>query len=230
MNFVICRLWRESEHGTIARRPTHRQDMKMLRRLKAANAKKERSSWRGKAGAATANGEIAPGTAAASSSHRESPPSAGRSFARSRRASSAPKEVSKAPAQADVLSVRAENVLKVLAAERGGNPPRGRWIPSRNLLRKLSYADLQLARNCGPQTVEEIIRWARSQGVTIGRPFHAGKSLSTMWRDIIARASAGEFAAGEITEALERSLRRKNTRIPVAFQGILVKLLNQTGK
>ena len=43
------------------------------------------------------------------------------------------------------------------------------------------------------------------------------------------RSSTGEFSKAEIAEALERSLRRKNTRIPVAFQSILVKALSATG-
>jgi hypothetical protein len=203
--------------------------MKMLRRLKAANAK-ARSSWRGKAEATTAIGDVGPGIPAAISSQRESPPS-GRSFAGSRRASSALKEVSKAPAEADVLSVRAENVLKCLAADlTGKDPPKGKWTPSPSLLRKIGYGDLQVARNCGPQTVDEIVRWARSQGVTVARPFHAGKSLSVMWRDVVASSSAGEFAGAEIAEALERSIRRKNMRIPVPVQGILLELLKQTGK
>ena len=62
-----------------------------------------------------------------------------------------------------------------------------------------------------------------SRGVVIERPFHDGKSLSAMWRDIIAEFSAAELAKAEIVQALERSMRRKNTRIPVAFQDILVK-------
>jgi hypothetical protein len=129
------------------------------------------------------------------------------------------------------LSVRAQNVLKVLAAELlGENPPRGRWTPSGQLLRKLDVRNLAAARNCGPQTTDEIIRWAKSQGVVIERPFHAGKSLSAMWRDLIAKSSTGAFTGAEIAEALERSLRRKNTRIPVAFQSILVKVLNSSGK
>jgi hypothetical protein len=140
-------------------------------------------------------------------------------------------DVSAAPAQRDVLSVRAENVLKELAAELTGEyPPRGRWGPSSELLRKLSYGELQAARNCGPQTTDEIVRWARSQGVVIERPFHAGKSLSAMWRDIVARSATGKFTKTEIAEALERSLRRKNTRIPVAVQNIVLKMLNATGQ
>lgn len=133
--------------------------------------------------------------------------------------------------QRDGLSVRAENVLKALAVELSGeNPPKGRWIPSGKLLRALSFGDLLVARNCGPQTIDEIIRWAKSQGVVIRRPLHAGKSLSAMWRDIIAKSSSGEFMGTEIAEALERSTRRKNTRIPVAFQSLLVKILKSSGR
>lgn len=129
------------------------------------------------------------------------------------------------------LSVRAENVLKELAAElTGENPPKGRWTPSGQLLQKLTFRDLSTARNCGPQTTAEIVRWANSQGVAIEQPFHAGKSLSAMWRDLVAKCSNGEFARAEIAEALQRSTRRKNTRIPVAFQNILLKLLNSTGQ
>lgn len=130
-------------------------------------------------------------------------------------------------AQRDELSVRAENVLKELAAELTGEyPPSGRWIPSGKLLQKLSFRDLAAARNCGPQTTDEIIQWAESRGVVIRRPFHAGKSLSAMWRDIIVQSSTAEITTAEIAEALERSLRRKNTQIPVAIQNILVKALN----
>jgi hypothetical protein len=129
------------------------------------------------------------------------------------------------------LSVRAENVLKELAGElTGETPPKGRWTPSSELLRKLTYQDLSTARNCGPQTTDEIIRWASAKGVAIQQPLHAGKSLSAMWRDIVAKSSKGEFARAEIAEALQRSTRRKNTRIPVAFQNILVKVLSSTGK
>jgi hypothetical protein len=121
--------------------------------------------------------------------------------------------------------------LKELAAElTGEDPPRGRWVPPSTLLRKLGYSDLQTARNCGPQTTDEIVQWAGSHGVVIERPLHTGKSLTAMWRDIVANASAGEFTKAEIAEALEKSLRRKNTRIPVAFQTLLVKVLNAAGK
>jgi hypothetical protein len=133
-------------------------------------------------------------------------------------------------AQPAALSIRAENVLKSLASELTGEvPPKGRWIPPAELLRKLGYSDLLGARNCGPQTVDEILQWSKSQGVVIKRPFHAGKSLSAMWRDIIAKSSTQEYTMEEIAEALERSIRRKNTRIPVALQSILMALLNAAG-
>lgn len=143
-----------------------------------------------------------------------------------------PDDVSSAPnAHRNRLSVRAENVLKELATElTGEQPPRGKWFPSADLLCKLSFRHLLVARNCGPQTTDEILRWAKSQGVTIRRPFYAGKSLSAMWRDIVARSATGQFTTAEIAEALERSLRRKNTRIPVAVQNILVEALGARGK
>jgi hypothetical protein len=136
-----------------------------------------------------------------------------------------------AAAAQEGLSVRAENVLKELAAElTGEDPPKGRWTPPGQLLQKLTFKDLLTARNCGPQTTAEIVRWANAQGVTIEQPFHAGKSLSAMWRDLVAKCSNGEFARAEIAEALQRSTRRKNTRIPVAFQNILLKVLNSTSQ
>ena len=107
----------------------------------------------------------------------------------------------------------------------GECPPKGRWIPSNKLLRKLTFRHLQTARNCGPQTIDEIVEWAGLRGVAIPLPFHAGKSLSAMWRDIIAGFSSGELTMAEIAEALERSARRKNTKIPVAFQNLLLKVL-----
>ena len=124
------------------------------------------------------------------------------------------------------LSIRAENVLKELAVElTGETPPKGRWVPSAELLQKLTFRHLLTARNCGPQTTEEIVKWAESRGVVINRPFHAGKSLSATWRDLIVRCSRGEFTKAEIVEALEKSARRRNTRIPVAFQIILLQML-----
>ncbi|MGZ5877033.1 MAG: hypothetical protein ACXWKP_33710 [Bradyrhizobium sp.] len=200
----------------------------MLRHLKAATTKR-RNRWQHESGTAT-NGDADLRTPATTSLLGNNPPCSG-ARARPGSVSSILKDVSAAPAQGDVLSVRAENVLKELAAElTEEDPPKGRWIPSGHLLRKLSYRDLQAARNCGPQTTDEIIRWARSQGVLIERPMHAGKSMSAMWRDIIARSSTGEITKAEIAEALERSVRRKNTRIPAAFQNLLVKVLNATGQ
>jgi hypothetical protein len=195
----------------------------MLRHLKAATTKRQ-IRWREESETAT---DADARARAAISLHGNKPPSSG-AVAGTGPGSvpPIPKDVSTAPVQGEVLSVRAENVLKVLAAElTEAHPPKGRWVPSGQLLRKLSYRDLQAARNCGPQTTDEIIRWARSQGVVIEQPLHAGKSLSAMWRDIIARSSTGEFTKAEIAEALERSRRRKNTRIPVAFQNLLVKVL-----
>jgi hypothetical protein len=125
------------------------------------------------------------------------------------------------------LSVRAENVLKELAAELSGEtPPKGRWVPPADVLAKLTLRRLMMARNCGPQTTDEILRWAESRGVAIPRPVHAGKSLSATWRDLILRCSKGEFSKAEILEALEKSARRGNTRIPVAFQTILLQILS----
>ena len=125
------------------------------------------------------------------------------------------------------LSVRAENVLKELAVElTGETAPKGRWIPPFELLQKLTFSHLLTARNCGPQTTDEIVRWAESRGVIIQPPFHAGKSLSATWRDLIVKCSKGEFTKAEIAAALEKSARRKNTRIPVAFQSILSQILS----
>jgi hypothetical protein len=134
-----------------------------------------------------------------------------------------------APAKPAELSVRAENVLKELAVElTGETPPKGRWIPPHKLLRKLTFKHLLTARNCGPQTADEIIRWAESRGVVIQPPFHAGKSLTAIWRDLTVKCSKGEITKAEIAEALEKSARRKNTRIPVAFQAILLQILSSS--
>ena len=63
------------------------------------------------------------------------------------------------------LSVRAENVLKMLAPElTGDNPPPGKWTPPDLLLQRLTYGHLSTARNCGPQTTAEIVRWAKMRG------------------------------------------------------------------
>lgn len=128
------------------------------------------------------------------------------------------------------LSVRAENVLKELAEELTGEiSPKGRWAPSRELLKKLTFRHLLTARNCGPQTTGEIVRWAETRGVVIQPPFHAGKSLSATWQELIVKFSDGDITKAEIAEALERSARRRNTRIPVAFQNILWKVLSSAG-
>lgn len=132
---------------------------------------------------------------------------------------------------AKALSVRAENVLKELAAElTGETPPKGRWLPPRKLLQKLTFRQLLTARNCGPQTTEEIVRWAESRGVVIEPPFHVGKSLSATWRDLIVKCSKGEFTKAEIAAALEKSARRRNTRIPVAVQNVLWQMLSSAGE
>jgi len=137
-----------------------------------------------------------------------------------------PKAASNPVAGPGHLSVRAENVLKELAAELAGDdPPKGRWTPPDSMLRKLTFKHLLTARNCGPQTIDEIVEWAAMRGVVIQKPFHAGKSLAAMWRDLIAKCSSGEFTKVEIAEALERSMRRKNTKIPVALQNILLQIL-----
>jgi hypothetical protein len=128
------------------------------------------------------------------------------------------------------LSVRAINVLKILAVEiTAGVPPRDDWVPPESLLRKITVERLSIARNCGPRTVDEIIRWAEARGVKIQPVFHAGKSLSETWRDLAARSSAGELTRAELAEALEKSVRRKSTKIPVSAQKILLKFLNELG-
>ncbi len=127
------------------------------------------------------------------------------------------------------LSVRAVNVLKELAPELiGQNPPKGAWVPPDDLLRQLTARHLASARNCGPQTAREIIEWARIRGVPIKLPLYGGKSPSEVWRSLAARASAGKLTRAEITEALEKSIRRKSVRIPIAFQIILLEILSST--
>ena len=127
------------------------------------------------------------------------------------------------------LIVRAVNVLKELAPELiGETPPKGEWVPPRDLLQQLTGRHLAAARNCGPQTAREIIAWAHSNGVSIRSPRYVGKSLSEVWHSLAARASAGKLTRAEITEALEKSIRRKSARIPVAFQIILLEILSST--
>lgn len=128
------------------------------------------------------------------------------------------------------LSGRAINVLKMLADEITGEvPSRDDWVPPESLLRRITVERLSIARNCGPRTTDEIIRWAEARGVTIQPVFHAGKSLSETWRDLSTRSAAGELSKAELAEALEKSVRRKSTKIPVAVQQILLKYLKRLG-
>jgi len=128
------------------------------------------------------------------------------------------------------LSGRAVNVLKMLADEIMGEvPPRDDWVPPESLLRRITVERLSIARNCGPRTTEEIIRWAEARGVTIQPVFHVGKSLSETWRKLSARFAAGDLTKVELAEALEKSVRRKSTKIPVAVQQILLKYLSRLG-
>ncbi|CAN5412404.1 hypothetical protein BH10PSE11_BH10PSE11_02000 [soil metagenome] len=127
------------------------------------------------------------------------------------------------------LSGRALNVLKLLAPEFTEEiPPRGPWIPSAALLRKITMKHLSLARNCGPQTADEIANWAASRGVTIQPVFQGGRSLSAMWRNLEEKFAAGKLTNIELREALEKSVRRKSTKIPLALQVILLSLLSSS--
>src|SRR5262245_3511994 len=84
------------------------------------------------------------------------------------------------------LSVSATNVLKELAVELVGEmPSKIGWEPSNELLCKLTARHLATARNCGPQTMREIIDWAEARGVSIQFPRYAGKSLSQVWGSLI---------------------------------------------
>jgi hypothetical protein len=133
--------------------------------------------------------------------------------------------------ESEQLSGRAINVLKMLADEIMGEvPPRDDWVPPESLLRSITVERLSIARNCGPRTTEEIIRWAEARGVTIQPVFHAGKSLSETWRKLSARFAAGDLTKAELAEALEKSVRRKSTKIPVAVQQILLKYLRRLGE
>jgi hypothetical protein len=128
-------------------------------------------------------------------------------------------------------SARAINVLKLLASEMTGeNPAEKDWLPSNTFLQRMTVDRLLSARNCGPRTANEIIRWARSRGVTIKPRFHVGRSLSETWRVLSARFAAGELTKAEVAEALRKSVRRKSTRIPVPVQKILLELLNSAGE
>lgn len=137
--------------------------------------------------------------------------------------------LTKQPAQPGKLSVRAQNVLKILTAElTGEEPPSSSWVPSDLLLKRLTYQHLTTARNCGPQTTAEIIEWAQARGTIIRRSSLAGKSLSAVWQETIAKFSKGEISKEEVAEALDTSARRRNTRIPVAFQRMLVRLVESS--
>jgi hypothetical protein len=207
----------------------------MIRITKTANVR-DRRSWEESAGVDVKDDDpvLAP-HATASRRRKRSPSAAWPLFeikAGSNSSVSTDVDVAASPATDRAeLSVRAENVLKELAMELTGVcPPKGRWIPSDKLLRKLTFRHLQAARNCGPQTTDEIVEWAGLRGVAIQPPFHDGKSLSAMWRDIIAGFSSGKLTMAEIAEALDRSARRKNTKIPVAIQNLLLKVLKSSGK
>ena len=127
------------------------------------------------------------------------------------------------------LSGRALNVLKLLSAELTEEvPPKGAWDPPDELLRKLTAKHLAMARNCGPRTTREIIAWAGARGVHIEPLPRTNKSLSAAWQELAANASSGKLTRVEITAALERSIRRRSARIPVAFQIILLKILSST--
>jgi hypothetical protein len=137
-----------------------------------------------------------------------------------------PVQAKRAPGPMQKLSVRAQNVLKELAVElNAAQPPKGNWSPSRELLLALTAERLATARNCGPHTMREIIDWAQGCGVTIKPVIPPGGSLSQMWAELISNASAGALTSAEIAGALQRSIRRKSVRIPIAFQVILVKIL-----
>ncbi|MBV9532355.1 MAG: hypothetical protein JO283_15165, partial [Bradyrhizobium sp.] len=128
------------------------------------------------------------------------------------------------------LSGRALNVLKLLAAEiTGEDPPSKDWLPPDSLLRELSFERLTKARNCGPLTTGEIVGWARSREITIAPPCWAGKSFRQMWQYLEAKFAAGELTPAELAEAIERSVKRKNTTIPVSMQRIVLKWLGTAG-
>jgi hypothetical protein len=129
------------------------------------------------------------------------------------------------------LSVRAQNVLKELAVELNDEyPPRTGWVPSDGLLQKLTFRRLATARNCGPQTTAEIVQWAQARGKIIKPAFSGKKSLSAMWQDVVEKFSTGEISKAAVAEALESSARRKNTRIPVAFQKVLLQLVSPSNE
>lgn len=123
------------------------------------------------------------------------------------------------------------NVLKELAVElTGETPPKQGWIPPDTLLQRLTYSQLTIARNCGPQTTAEIVQWAQTRGTTIRPSFRVGRSLSAMWQDAVTKFTAGDMSRSEVAEVLEYSARRRNTRVPVAFQRMLLQLVKSSGR
>jgi len=46
-----------------------------------------------------------------------------------------------------------------------------------------------------------------------------------MWARLIANAATGALTRTEVIAALQKSIRRKSVRIPIAFQIILLKIL-----
>ena len=127
------------------------------------------------------------------------------------------------------LGNRALNVLKELHLELTGTcPPKGNWCPPDDFLRRLSASQLATARNCGPRTRREIVAFARARGVVIESLSCSGKSLSAVWQDLASEAVERWLTKAEITSVLERSIRRRSARIPVAFQVVLLKILSST--
>lgn len=125
------------------------------------------------------------------------------------------------------LSCRALNVLKLLAYEITGEVPDRNWSPPDVFVCRVTFECLANARNCGPRTTQEIIEWAETRGITIAPPCWAGRSFPQMWRHLEVRFAAGELTRNELTDVLKRSAQRKNTKIPVSVQRILVEWLRR---
>jgi hypothetical protein len=60
-------------------------------------------------------------------------------------------------------------------------------------------------------------------------PYHAGKSLAETWKALSVKSAVGGLTQAEIAEALEKSVRRKNTTIPIEIQKLLLQLFNTDG-
>jgi hypothetical protein len=175
---------------------------------------------------AKTNGRAAVRTAKAPAHDVDRPPKDGGHFLAERETSHG-STCAAANLTAAPLSVRAQNVLKELAVELNGeNPPQVGWVPSNLLLQRLTFRHLATARNCGPQTTAEIVQWALARGKVIKPAFSSKKTLSAMWQDIVEKFSTGEISKAAVAEALESSARRRNTRIPVAFQKVLLQLVS----